>query len=125
MLSVNGCPRLCSNCPNREVEGFYDHDSATGDLVARQSQYMNARFEFVKDEGETPDIPTQEFATTFVDAQGNKTMAFLPGVQLEDIAACEQPVVGSRSGVLWRKKHYDCGAQAVKLHQMRKRLKEA
>lgn len=54
---------------------------------------MNARFEFVNDPSQTPDVPTEELGTAFVDTGGNTTAAFLPGVQLEDIAACDKPVL--------------------------------
>jgi hypothetical protein len=123
MLAPGNCIRLCPDCPIRAFEGTSEYDPVTGDLVSRQPHYINARLEFVRDPFETPDIPTQEFGVAFVDTEGNKTSAFMPGVQLEDIAACDKPVVTSRSGFLYRKKHYDCGAQALKLAGLRKNLK--
>ncbi len=121
MLNSENCILLCSNCPNRDYEGTTIHDPITGSLVSRQPKYMNARLEFVKDPTETPDIPTQEFAVTFVDTEGNRTSPFLPGVELSDIASCDKPVVSKRSGFMHRKKHYDCGAQALRLLELRKR----
>lgn len=82
---------------------------------------MNARLEFVGDPSETPDIPSQEFGVRFADTDGNLTQAFLPGVQLSDISSCEGPVALPRSG-LFRKRAYDCGAQALKLYELRQRL---
>ena len=124
MKTAEGCVRLCADCPNREMEGTSDWDPVTGDLVAREPRYMNARYEFVRDAAETPDVPTQEFGVNFVDTEGNKTYGFMAGVQLEDIAACEAPVVAGRGGFLKRKKYYDCGAQAEKLAVFREQVKK-
>jgi hypothetical protein len=122
MKTPEGCVRLCAYCPNREFEGTSKYDPVTGDLVEREPHYMNARLEFVTSPDETPDIPTQEFGTAFIDTEGNRTSAFMPGVQLEDIAACDKPEVSGRYGFLWLKKRYDCGAQAVKLAAFREKM---
>lgn len=123
MLTTENCVKLCSDCPNRAQEGTSEQDPVTGDLVGRTPRYMNARLELVQSPDETPDIPTQEFGVYFIDSAGNRTSPFLPGVQLEDIAACDRPVVSSRIGFL-RKKQYDCGAQALKLVAIRERVKK-
>ena len=123
MLTPENCVRLCADCPNRAWEGTSEDEPVTGDLVGRQPRYMNARFEFVRSPDDTPDVPTQELGTVFVDAEDNRTMAFLPGVQLEDIAACEKPVVVGRSGFLYTKRQYDCGAQALRLMALRDRIR--
>ena len=123
MLTPEGCIRLCSNCPNRELEGTSEYSPATGDLVEDRSRYLNQHLEFVQDPTETPDVPTQVYATQFVDTEGNRTAAFMPGTQLADIAVCEGPVVSGRSIFFLRGRHYDCGAQALQLYEYRQRRK--
>jgi len=122
MLTPENRIRLCEDCPNREDEGTSEYDPITGDLVDRRPRYMNARAEFIQSPAETPEVPSQEFATIFVDTEGNQTSAFLPGVKLEDIGSCEKPIVSGRGGFMYRKKYYDCGAQALKLCILRKKL---
>lgn len=122
MITPENNIRLCDDCPNRAFEGLSSFDPVTGDLVGKDARYLNARLEFIGDPNETPDVPAQEYATRFIDTEGNKTAAFLPGVQLEEIATCEGPVVTGRSGFLSRKKHYDCGAQAVRAQVLREKF---
>lgn len=124
MLTPENCTRLCDDCPERYHEGSSHWDPVTGDLVVRRPNYINANFEFVSDPSETPDVDTQEFGVRFVDTEGNATSPLWNGTQLEDIAKCEGPVVTQRYGFLRRKKHYDCGAHAVRLSEFRERMKE-
>jgi hypothetical protein len=124
MKTPDGLIRLCDNCPERGMEGTSSLSPVTGDLVDKESRYINARFEFVSDPSETPDVPVQNYGSTFIDTNGNQTGAFFAGVELDDIADCEGPVVAGRSGFLKRNRHYDCGAQALKLAEFRSRLKE-
>ncbi|MBP7806917.1 hypothetical protein KA047_00280 [Candidatus Saccharibacteria bacterium] len=122
MLTPENCIRLCADCPNREDEGIVGGEPITGDLVVRGARYINARLEFLRDPSESPDVPVQEFGAYFIDSEGNETAPFLPGVQLEDVAACDKPVIAKRNGFLGRKKYYDCGAQAEKMQALRKRV---
>ena len=123
MKTPEGCIRLCDNCPQREFETPAG-EPTTGDLITHEPHYLNARLEFVRDASETPDVPTQEYAVRFVDTDGNKTGPFLGGVQLEDIAGCDRPVVIGYEGRIRRKAVYDCGAEAVRMAAFRARLNE-
>lgn len=124
MITSENCIRLCASCPNRQAEGGAINEPQPGDLIARQPRYVNARFEFVGGAEEVANThePVREFATVFVDSEGNKTQAFLPGVQLGDIAACSEPVPSGRKRFLRKNKQYDCGAEAQKLRMIRERL---
>jgi len=125
MRTSENCIRLCETCPNRELEGFSDFDTPTGDLVGVDARYINRNLEFVSDPLETPGVDVQQFAATFVDTEGNKTAAFLPGTTLEDIAECNEPVLRGKEGFFQRKKYYDCGAQAIQLTALRARINTA
>lgn len=120
MLTPENCVQLCDTCPNRDTS---EKAAPLGDLVSREVRYINTRLEFINDPLETPGVPVQEFRVQFVDTAGQKTESFFPGVQLQDIADCEKPVVAFRSGFMGRKKQYDCGAEAEKLQAFRKRIR--
>jgi hypothetical protein len=53
------------------------------------------------------------------------TGPFMPGTELDDIAACDGPTVIGRTGIFGFKKEYGCGADAEALKDMALKIEQS